>query len=47
MAAKRSHPHTRKEWEEIRPKFTHLYQTQGKKLSEVVGLLAEQGFHAE
>jgi hypothetical protein len=44
---KRHHPHTRKEWNDMRSKFTVLYQVQGKKLSEVVEILSEQGFHAK
>ena len=43
---KRFHPHTRKEWEDIRPAFTDLYQIKGKKLSEIIDILGERGFHA-
>ncbi|KIW96853.1 uncharacterized protein Z519_02244 [Cladophialophora bantiana CBS 173.52] len=40
------HPHTRTEWEEIRPTFTDLYQNQRKKFPEVVEIVGQQGFHA-
>jgi hypothetical protein len=43
---KRQFPHTPREYEEIRPLFTKLYQVQKKKLREIVEILGSQGFHA-
>ncbi|KIW20724.1 hypothetical protein PV08_01301 [Exophiala spinifera] len=47
MPPTREHPHTREEWDAIRPLFTKLYKTEGKKLSEVIEILGEKGFHAK
>ncbi|KIW50727.1 hypothetical protein PV05_09515 [Exophiala xenobiotica] len=46
MPGTRKHPHTRQEWEAIRPIFTRLYQKEGKRLSEVMEIMAARGFHA-
>ncbi|OAP56855.1 hypothetical protein AYL99_08967 [Fonsecaea erecta] len=43
---KQPNPHTPQEWKQIRSKFTDLYQVQKKKLSDVMKILGEQGFHA-
>ncbi|KIX93642.1 uncharacterized protein Z520_10548 [Fonsecaea multimorphosa CBS 102226] len=44
---KRNHVCKRRKWEEIRPIFTELYHFQKKKLSDIVEILGEQGFHAK
>ncbi|KAK5461073.1 hypothetical protein LTS15_003136 [Exophiala xenobiotica] len=46
MPRTREHPHTRQQWEAIRPFFTRLYQKEGRPLSEVMKVMAERGFHA-
>ncbi|KIV77785.1 hypothetical protein PV11_09565 [Exophiala sideris] len=47
MPRSRDHPHTRQEWEAIRPIFTRLYKDEGEKLSDVVRILAtKHGFCA-
>ncbi|KAK4939150.1 hypothetical protein LTR10_020545 [Elasticomyces elasticus] len=47
MPRSRNHPHSRQEWEAIRPIFTRLYKVEDKKLSDVMEILAtEHGFRA-
>ncbi|KAI1619386.1 hypothetical protein EDD37DRAFT_216300 [Exophiala viscosa] len=42
MPPSRNHPHTRQEWEAIRPVFMRLYKEEDKKLSDVVKILATE-----
>jgi hypothetical protein len=44
---RREHPHTREEWQAMRPEITRLYRDLGYKLPRVMEELGQKGFVAK